>query len=506
MDLVTLSTAAAPRQSAERDAVDALLSGHGFFEAPLRCRHDGDPEDLVYVRKQRLWQADPLAMIRRVMQRANVALCRVGCHGSAAEAALLGAPSLPERIEFCGLELSVLTTRETSAGAAPDAGLEDLDVLVSSQGGLPGLRALLEAALDSTRLCAVVQWGSLPAPEVEAATRVACDHGFLLDRESASDMARVFLRSSVIRDPAGWLAANNAFGRREFRFSALGRVGQFGNQLFQIMHLLLSSLRHNARASTCAWPLNHYFRLGFLEAPGQGRKWEVAPGMWQIMAVWALEELPDDIDYHAHLQWIAPFLSRHAAFLNRCFDLKPEWAAPARRMIDALRAGGTTLTAFHVRRTDYLSAVHENIWHREIPIDWYRRALETRRESTIFAASDDLEYVEQALPGMTLISHRQLGACGLPPLLIDHCVMRAADTLLMVNSTFSRTAGLLAAAAQNTLLPSLREGAFACYSPWHDPVFWSRFEDRHFADPQQHADAVERWLAAIGVPQLRAHE
>ncbi len=268
----------------------------------------------------------------------------------------------------------------------------------------------------------------------------------------------------------------------------------------------MSSLRHNARASICAWPCNEYFRLAFLErAAERGRTWEVAPGMWQVMAVWAFEELPDDIDYQAHLQWLAPFLSRHAAFMNRCFDLQPQWAARARRMIDALRSRSKPLTAFHVRRTDYLRAADENPWHREIPMAWYRQALQAR-PGAIFAASDDLEYVERSLPGMTLCTHRELSDCGLPALLIDHCVMRAADTLLMVNSTFSRTAGLLAASAQQALLPALRESAFAPYAPWHDPVFWSRFDDRYAANLEQHAGAVQRWLAAAGVPQLHAHE
>ena len=208
--------------------------------------------------------------------------------------------------------------------------------------------------------------------------------------------------------------------------------------------------------------------------------------MWPIMAVWAFEELPDAVDYRAHLQWLAPFLSRHAAFMSRCFDLQPKWALRAGQMMERLKAGAATLTAFHVRRTDYLSAVRENPWHQEIPMAWYGRALESRRDSTIFAASDDLDYVEQALPGLTLTTHRTLSDCGLPPLLIDHCVMRAADTLLMVNSTFSRTAGLFSTGTQTALLPNVGKGMFAPYSPWHDPVYWSRFDDRYFIDFDQH--------------------
>ena len=497
LDFVTLPGSRALVQSAERDAIDTHLSRQGFYQVPVQYV-GGDPaESLLYVRKQRLWNADPLAMIRRVTQQANVSLCSLGWCGSAAEAALYTSPCLQDQIVFCNLQL----VAHESPGSA------DIDVLMSSHEGLPAFFALLKSASSSFRLCAIVVSQILTKSEVESATRVAFDHGFLLHRESATAATRVFLRSSVIRDPAGWLAINNAFGRREFRFSALGQLGRFGNQLFQIMHLLLSSLRHNARASTCVWPHNEFFQFGFLETAAQGCTWTIAPEMWQIMAVWALEELPDDVDYRAHLQWIAPFLSRHAAFINRCFDLKPEWIPHARRMVESLTAGAGPFTAFHVRRTDYLtSEVQGNPWHQEIPIAWYRQALETQRNSRIYAASDDLEYVEQALPGVALVTHRHLVGCELPPLLIDHCAMRAADTLLMVNSTFSRTAGLLAASTQKAMLPSLRERAFARYLPWHDPIFWSRFEERYFTNPQQHADAVERWLAAVGVPQLEAHE
>ncbi len=230
IELVTLSLAGAADPIGERHAIDAHLSRHGFFRTPLRGPGHDTSDTLVYVRKERLWQVDPLAMIRRVLQGANVALCCVGWHGNVAEAALRESPSLRDQTAFCGLRLTALTIQGPAA-ARSYANLEDMDVLVSYHDGLPAFQTLLTAALQASRLCAIVVWGMLPAPDVESATRVAFDHGFLLDRESASGESIVFLRSSVIGDPARWLAANNAFGRRDFRFSALGEMGRFGNQL-----------------------------------------------------------------------------------------------------------------------------------------------------------------------------------------------------------------------------------------------------------------------------------
>ena len=186
IDLLTLSIADAPQSTAERNAIDLFMSRHGFFAVSLpRTAHDS-PQVLVYVRKERLWAADPVSVIRRVMQTANVSLQSVGWHGAAAAAALRASPSLPEQVAFADLQLTAIRTYSQATG------LGAIDVLVSSDAGLPAFQALLEAALHSSRLCAIVLLASLSTPNVEAFTRVAFDHGFLLDRDSAISTARVF--------------------------------------------------------------------------------------------------------------------------------------------------------------------------------------------------------------------------------------------------------------------------------------------------------------------------
>jgi hypothetical protein len=528
---VELKRAAASVGSISISQADACLRRYGFLRTAVNASVYPLRDDVVYVRAELVWARDPLKAVGIALQQADVSIKKIGViagdpHGiplalgrrgeheqlveislprisqnrSVTRIARLGRQRAPEdfghKVEVAYI-LDHQNSAEPQTAVSPDTRARDIDVLVLTDGSSETFREAVEGAGNSIRLSAIVVLGAMTDRDLTSAISNAFDLGFLMERSSAANNGRIFIRSELIREPSRWLSLNNQFGSHHFYFSSLGKIGRLGNEVFQLWHLILSGLRHNASISSRRWNCEQYFGLEFLAKEGGGDILHVESYDWRVMGLWAQESLPPDIDFYGHFQWIPPRLHRHRVFLSRVFDLQPEWAEEMFKVIQALRSLRRPLTAFHVRRTDYIN--HVNPLMRLIPGDWYKASLEKLRDSTIYVASDDLESARAEFGDFTLLSYEDFADSRLPPLLIDHCVMRAADTLLVINSTFSRAAAMLGKDAQATLLPSIHDKAFQPYAPWSDPIFWFRFQ---YDDPEEFAKAsmeVDRWLTSAGL-------
>jgi hypothetical protein len=513
--------------------LDIALLASGFCRISFGPSVYPNRNDAVYVRKERLWTCDPLKAAAIALQHADCSIRNIGYIGANAGACLRASISYAEHRQSLGDLLAQIPQNHTATHvvrptqppvldpqgpqrevayllqhhdrqkgpkqAASEASIAKVDVTVLSDEPTLRFREILSSAKSSTRLSAIAVLGSVGDSDLAHAVATAFDQGFLLDRATAASTGRIFIRSDLIREPGRWFEQDNQYGARHFRFSLLGKLGRFGNQLFQLWHLILSGLRHAATVSTCKWDVQKYFGLESLEREGNGEFLRVEPHDWRVMGLWALESLPDDVDFWGHFQWIPPLFQRHRVFLSRLFDLRPDWSAEMARVIASLHASKQPLTAFHVRRTDYVN--HPSSEMREIPIAWYRAALEPLRHTTIYAGSDDIEFVRRELSEFSILSSDDFAESRLPALIIDHCVMRAADTLLMVNSTYSRTAAMLAKDHQVALLPSIQQQAFLSYSPWSDPSFWLRFNSDDADEYARRVAELEHWLTSAGLSE-----
>ena len=529
---VELKRATASMHGTKIVELDACLRKFGFLRTAIKTSVYPDRDDAVYVRAELLWACDPLSAAGIALQQADVSVKEIGViagdrggfppgwapiggharlaevslpgfrqHHSATRIAPLGRQRAPE--DQFGHKVDVAYTLQHQDTTEPVAAVDshvsppDIDVLVLTEGSSEMLRAAIAGTVNSIRLSAIVLLGALGDKELATTISNAFDFGFLMERSTAAINGRIFIRSELIREPSRWLSRNNKFGNRHFYFSTLGKIGRFGNQLFQFWHLILSGLRHNATVSSSKWNWDKYYGLEFLAKEGGGDILHVESYDWRVMGLWALDSLPPNIDFFGHFQWIPPMLQRHRVFLSRLFDLQPEWAEEMSKVVRSLHSLHRPLTVFHVRRTDYVN--HDNPMLRLIPGDWYQAALERLRDSTMYVGSDDLDFVRAAFPDFSFLSFQDFPDSRLPPLLLDHCVMRAADTLMVINSTFSRTAAMLRKDGQATLLPSIHDKAFLPYAPWSDPVFWFRFQ---YDDPEEFARAsteVDRWLTSVGL-------
>jgi hypothetical protein len=527
------STGEIDRRSLQQ--LDMALRQSGLSRIAVRPSIYPFRHDAVYVRQQRFWAHDPLKATGLALQHANASMRRIGYIGrhtgdrlsasvSFAEhqqlvadslsqigqdraVTLVARPMTPPTLDPSGPQREVtyvLHHKEHQQGQAHDgvdAPPPAVDVIVLTDEPTAIIRQLLENADSSTRLSAIVVLGSVGDGDMAHAISTAFDHGFLLDRSTTASTGRIFIRSDLIRDPGRWFKQDNRHGTHHFRCSLLGQLGRFGNQLFQLWHLILMGLRHAATVSTGPWEFQDYFALEPVDQEGSGDFLRVEAHDWRVMGLWTLGSLPDGVDFWGHFQWIPPFLRRHRVFLSRLFDLRPEWIGDMARIVALLRAAKQPLTVFHVRRDDYVNHPHSEM--REIPVAWYREALEPLRDTTIYAGSDDMEYVRRAFSDFSILSAEDFADSGLPAPIIDHCVMRAADTLLVVNSTYSRTAAMIANDHQAALLPSIHRQAFEPYLPWADPIFWLRFSADDPDDYARRAAQIQRWIRWAGLDDER---
>jgi hypothetical protein len=528
---VELKHASRSGDSMNISELDTCLRKYGFLRTAINGSIYPLRDDAVYVRAELLWARDPLNAAGIALQQADISVREVGViagdpHGIPLEPAPGSEHGRPVEVSIPGISQHSSVTRiasldgrqapadfgyrvkvayllqhqnsaERQAAVASGAPPAEVDVLVLTDGSTETFRKAVECTKNSTRLSAIVVLGSLSDRDLKSTISNAFDLGFLIERSTAAGSGRIFIRSELIRQPDRWLSLNNQFGNGHFYFSSLGNIGRFGNQLFQLWHLILSGLRHGATVSSRKWNCEQYYGLEFLAKEGSGDILHVESYDWRVMGLWAQDSLPPNIDFYGHFQWIPSLLHRHRVFLSRVFDLQPAWAEEMSKVIHALRSLRRPLTVFHVRRTDYIN--HVNPMMRLIPGDWYDAALERLRDSTIYVASDDLEAVRAEFRDFTLLSFEDFGDSRLPPFLIDHCVMRAADTLLVINSTYSRSAAMLGKDGQATLLPSIHDKAFKAYAPWSDPIFWLRFR---YDDPEEFARAsmeVDHWLTSAGL-------
>jgi hypothetical protein len=528
---VELKHSAGNLDSLSLQELDITLRARGFRRISVGPSTYPSRKHAVYVRQERLWAHDPLKATGIALQHANASIRSIGYVGRDAGDRLSASVSFADYQQLLPGPLSQVrqdravtqlehpirppaidplgpqgvVTYVLHHNEQPPRQAEDRDdslppevdviVLLDQPTGL--FFQVLDSVKSSTRLSAIVVLGSVGDGDMAQAISTAFDHGFLLDRSTAASTGRIFIRSDLIREPGRWFQPDNHYGTRQFHFSLLGRLGRFGNQLFQLWHLVLSGLRHNATVSSCLWEWQQYFALESVAKEGSGDFLRVESYDWRVMGLWALDSLPDGIDFWGHFQWIPPFLHRHRVFLSRLFDLRPEWTGDMATIIASLRAAKRPLTVFHVRRGDYVN--HPNSGMREIPIAWYRAALEPLRDTTIYAGSDDLEFVRRAFSDVSILSSEDFADSRLPAPIIDHCVMRAADTLLVINSSYSRTAAMMAKDQQAAWLPSMHQQVFQSYAPWSDPMFWFRFESDDPDDYARRVAELQHWLDRAGL-------
>lgn len=294
-----------------------------------------------------------------------------------------------------------------------------------------------------------------------------------------AEPADAYLRSDLLTDLGLLREPSSA---NAISMQTLGQNGRFANQLWQYGFLWLYGLRNNCRIQTPRWVGNLLYGVP-AEPPDPSftrQAFTVFTGVERHL--WSMAEPPVNVDFFGYFQEIPESWRRHRQLLRRLFTPQPGFVDLIERWFKRSVPSGATLVGIHVRRGDYSYFDHTAVpWFRPIPIEWYDTFLEelwpTLERPALFVATDDAATVGPHFaryePILAPSSEIAIPEFAFMP---DFMGMQRSHVLAMVNSSFSRMAGLLADDGQVAYLPNMKTQRFERYAPWHEEDFWSRFE------------------------------
>ena len=304
--------------------------------------------------------------------------------------------------------------------------------------------------------------------------RCLFEHGFLPIRSQDGDPT-LYVRSDLVLDPNLLTPGGND----AISMTALGRVGRFGNQLFEYAFLRLYALRNGLTLKVPPWQGEDLFGLSDCRSR-EGELCELAFDAFDNddLVLWEMDEPPRNVNFFGFFQDFPTCFKPHRTFLRRLFSLRD---SKTREKLESarnqLRSQKRTLVAVHIRRGDYVNNGAPEF--RTVPVSWYRDLLTTLlpglHNPVVAVATDGGPSIRGQFADFSLLPEDYFAAPGLVDFWPDFYALSEADVLLLCNSSFSRIAALLAEPHQRCFLPDFDERRFVPYSPWEETNFWSRF-------------------------------
>jgi hypothetical protein len=257
--------------------------------------------------------------------------------------------------------------------------------------------------------------------------------------------------------------------RPAISMSALGRYGQFGNQLLQYAFLRLYAGEHGLTAQAPDWIGRDLFdrddplpqaplpMLDEAQADFFGSLARETPQVYAGMDIKGY--------FCAGMERWGPRSEAFRALFTPGRKLRPLLD----RAMDELRRRGRTLVGVHIRRRNYGYGrfwVAPERWYA----DWLGTLLPRLDAPVLYVATDD-PLARESFARFSPLGTAELGV-SIPgaDFFLDHYVLSRAEHLAISNSSFSFTAALLNKRAAGFVRPDPLRRALVAFEPWRSPV------------------------------------
>lgn len=256
---------------------------------------------------------------------------------------------------------------------------------------------------------------------------------------------------------------------RTFSVSKLGRLGRFGNAVFQYMFAKTYARRFDLQVECPAWignflfgardlPISRRFPV-FDEKHSHGRDDALIPHLAEPLV---------HRDIRGYFQYHTSYYAPDQEFLRSLFQVAPPLRSRLAAGWERIAARGKTAVGIHVRRGDYGYGVFYLT-----PIEWYLRWLDeiwpTLDEPFLYVASDDLPLVTEAFAKYKPATIQDFGVRIAHPeadFFRDWYALTRCQYLAMPNSTFSFSAALYADPSIQCFRSSLLDRGLIPLNPW----------------------------------------
>ena len=299
---------------------------------------------------------------------------------------------------------------------------------------------------------------------------------------------------------------------RILTMSAIGKLGRFGNQIFQYAFLRICGRASNARIETAPWVGQALFHiddppvsvhLDKLVESGSNMEgiFDVVPEFmdhleWMTgskpgrIGVEAMTEGVRSGDVIGLFQWHSSAYRPHKDFFRGLFQPRADLLPWLDEPLVEMRKQGKTIVALHLRTGDY-RWLPQFSWTLTPPLewwaDWLRSVWKELDEPVLYLCSNDVSAVRPHFAEFNPFTSDDFPTRPPPRLkgipvgfYRDYYVMTQADVLAASNSSFSFSAAMLNERATKFVRPHWDfRTRFIEFDPWDaDPLLFLRGSDR----------------------------
>ncbi|GAA6619996.1 alpha-1,2-fucosyltransferase [Scytonema sp. NUACC26] len=297
--------------------------------------------------------------------------------------------------------------------------------------------------------------------------------------------------------------------------SSLGKLGRFGNQLFQYAFLRICAKRSGARVECPSWIGQTLF--GHQDAPISQRlppaieQNDFGTTLFDVVPEFIpyLEKLADaksdridskaldstlaNVDLWGFFQLQTQLLKPHQEYFRSLFQPVPELKSPLEEGLNKLFSKGKTIIAIHIRRSDYITEPRVG-FTLVFPTKWYCEWLDSIwneiEEPILYLCSDDLDSILPEFEKFSPVTWRDLEV-NIPERMkdlniefyIDFFILSKCDIVCISNSNFSFVASMLNERGKMFVRPHWDFSTkFTVFDPWDsEPLLWLGTQQTKFS-------------------------
>ena len=282
--------------------------------------------------------------------------------------------------------------------------------------------------------------------------------------------------------------------------SSIGKLGRFGNQLFQYAFLRIGAEKSGARVECPPWIgqtlFGHNDALISKQLPPAVERWEVEKNMFDLVPefipyIEKLSGLPStrvgleflekeivNVDLWGYFQVHTQFLRPYQKYFRSLFQPVNDLKSTLEDGLNILRSKGKTIVGIHIRRGDYMTQSLSR-YTFVVPSKWWCEYLDTiwneLEDPILFLCSDELESIIDDFQRFSPVTWKDLDV-KLPERMkdlgvefyIDFFILSNCDVVGISNSSFSFAACLLNERGKMFVRPHRDFSTkFTVFEPWN---------------------------------------
>jgi hypothetical protein len=266
--------------------------------------------------------------------------------------------------------------------------------------------------------------------------------------------------------------------KKAISIRCLGKIGRFGNQVFQYAFVKIYAHKYGLRVETPEWIGQYLF--GHKDPPIKEKYKQIEEKKLRQIPGLLTSRKPEykNVDVKGYFLLHPKVYAPYKSYFRSLFQPVPEVRSVVGKGLELLRAKGKTIVGLHLRRGDFLANQHLERYQKYFPvvpnqwyIEWLRSIWWKLDKPVLFIASDEPELVMRDFREFKPVTSQDLGI-SLPKASFypDFYILSNCDILAISYSTFSYSASMLNSRGTLFVRPIMELKKLVPYDPWNSKI------------------------------------